>query len=65
MRKFVGMIVILAFMAFYIFVAATIGGMLSNAPVWIQIPYFAIAGILWALPLRPVFVWVNKSGAKD
>lgn len=63
MRKFVGMIVILAFLVFYIGVAATIGGMLANSPVWIQIPYFAAAGIFWAFPLKPLFKWVNKTEA--
>lgn len=65
MRKFVGMIIILTFLALYIFVAATIGGMLATAPVWVQIPYFALAGIFWAFPLKPLFKWVNKTEAEQ
>ncbi len=61
MRKFITMLVILTYLAIYIGVAATLGGMLAKTPVWIQIPYFALAGTLWAIPLRPIMKWMHKS----
>lgn len=60
MHKFIAMLIIIAFLAAYIGVAATVGSMLVDAPRWVQLIYFAVAGIAWAFPLKPLFDWLGK-----
>ena len=64
MRKFIAMLVILTFLALYAAIAATIGGKLVNLPTWLQLIYYAIAGVIWAFPLKPLFNWINKGSEK-
>lgn len=65
MRKFVAGLVILTFLAVYIAAAATIGSMLVEAPRWVQLIYYAIAGVVWAFPLKPLFTWVNSGASNE
>lgn len=48
------------FLCIYAVVAASLGGLLTSAPVWLQLGYFAIAGLAWVLPLRPLFRWLSR-----
>lgn len=57
MRRSIASLILLLYIVIYVMIAATIGGMLAKSPVWIQIPYFAIAGVLWAFPLKPLMTW--------
>ncbi|MCR9270470.1 MAG: DUF2842 domain-containing protein [Henriciella sp.] len=59
-RRIVASIAILTFLAIWIWGAATIGTMLATAPKWITLIYFIIAGIGWAVPLKPVLSWMNS-----
>jgi hypothetical protein len=54
----------MAFLVFWIWGAATIGTMLATAPKWATLLFFVVAGIGWAVPLKPVFTWMN-SGPED
>ncbi len=65
MRKPIAAVILLSYIALYIVIAATIGGMLAKAPAWIQIVYFAIAGVVWAFPLKPLFTWMNTDPKAD
>lgn len=53
---------IVSYLCVYAFAAASLGAELSEAPRFAQLGYFAIAGLAWALPLRPLFRWLG--GAK-
>lgn len=59
-RRAIGAAMILVFLVVYVVLAATIGGHLAHAPWWAQLAFYAIAGVAWALPLRPLFVWMGK-----
>lgn len=61
MRTFVAMILVVIFMALYAALAATIGGKLVSWPVWIQLLYYAIAGIIWVFPLKPLMDWMKRA----
>lgn len=63
-RRIVASIVLLLFLGFWVWGAATIGTMLATAPKWISLIFFVVAGIGWAVPLKPVFGWMN-SGPED
>ena len=58
-RKFVGMLGLLAFMAFWIWGAVGLGALLPAA--WfVQLPYYVVAGTVWAFPLIPLVKWMNR-----
>ena len=64
-RRLVACIAVLAFLAFWIWGAATIGSMLATAPKWASLVFFVVAGIGWAVPLKPVFTWMNSGPEED
>jgi hypothetical protein len=58
-RKAVGGLAILAFLATYIWAAATLGGRLPDQ--WaIRLVYYALVGTAWGLPLIPLISWMNR-----
>lgn len=61
MRKPVAILLMLAFMALWVWGAATIGSRLTGAPSWLQLVFYVVAGIGWVLPLRPLFLWMNAN----
>ena len=59
-RKAAGCLVLLAYLALYAAAAATLGAVLfARAPRWAALLYYALAGILWVAPLKPMFAWMN------
>ena len=59
LRKFIGLIGILAFCAAYIFVVSTVGDYLPDH--WaVRLIYYAVAGTLWGVPLFPLIRWMNR-----
>lgn len=61
-RKALGCFVLLAYLALYAAAAATLGGMLTPIlPGWTLLAFYAVAGVAWVLPLKPLFVWMNQS----
>lgn len=61
MRKFVGMIAIVAFMALYVIVVSTVGDYVPDH--WLaRLVYFGLAGTLWGVPLFPLIRWMNREG---
>lgn len=62
-RKAVGCFALLAYLAVYAAFAATLGGWLATfLPWWAQLIYFAVAGVIWVFPLKPLFGWTNRGG---
>jgi hypothetical protein len=60
-RRAVVAIAIPLFLLAYIVAAATMGSAIVHWAWWAQALYYAAAGILWALPLKPLFVWISRS----
>ncbi|MEE2878342.1 MAG: DUF2842 domain-containing protein [Pseudomonadota bacterium] len=60
MRKVIAGITLLAFIALWIFLAGTIGTLLTDAPQWLQLVFYIFAGIAWVIPLRPLMRWMNS-----
>ncbi len=62
-RKAIGCLALLAYLAIYTLFAASLGVALApHLPAWGQLAYYAIAGIGWIFPLKPLFAWM-KGGA--
>ncbi|WP_233355934.1 DUF2842 domain-containing protein [Henriciella aquimarina] len=61
MRKIITGLAILAFIAFWIFLAGTIGTHMTGLPGWLQLVFYVVAGIAWVFPLRPILKWMNRA----
>ena len=61
LKKFIGMIAILAFLAAYMAAAAILGDHIP-AHGAAQLAYFAVVGTLWGVPLFPLIKWMNREG---
>ncbi len=61
LRKFIGMIAILAFLAGYTTLVVIVG---DHVPAhWAaQAAYYGFFGICWGLPLLPLIRWMNREG---
>jgi pheromone shutdown protein TraB len=58
-RRALGSFAIIAWLVFYIGIAAAVGDRLAGAHPLVTILYFAVAGIAWIFPLRPLFKWMG------
>jgi len=58
-KKLVGLIILLPAMFVY-FIAIIIIADFIPANKLVQILLFAITGIIWVFPLKPLFMWINR-----
>jgi uncharacterized membrane protein len=61
-RRFVAALGALAFLAFYVWAVIAIADRLPDS-VWIDLAFYAVAGIAWGVPLIPLLRWAE--GARD
>jgi hypothetical protein len=59
LRKLIGLVAILAFLTAYVLVAARISDFVPPAGPW-RLIYFALAGVLWGVPLFPLISWMSR-----
>ena len=58
-RKFIGMIAILAFCTAYVTAAIAIGAHLPDH--WAaRLAFYGVVGIFWGVPLFPLIKWMNR-----
>lgn len=61
LRKLVGTVVLLVFLAVYVVIAAAIGsGRIAEANGFAQFGYFLVAGLLWVAPAALLIRWMAK-----
>ncbi len=58
-RKAIGGIGMLVFLAFYAVVMVTIAGHLPDNKL-VELVFFVVAGIGWCVPLFPLIYWMEK-----
>ncbi len=58
LRKLVGSVGVLAFLAAYVAVVAALADRLPDSTLWRTL-YFLVAGVLWGVPLIPLIRWMN------
>lgn len=58
LRKLIGSIALLVFLATYVVVAATLADHLPDHRL-VQLLFFAVVGIAWGVPLLPLFTWME------
>ncbi|MFN3465960.1 MAG: DUF2842 domain-containing protein [Terricaulis sp.] len=60
-RKALGCFILLAYIAIYTVLAASLGvALVPLIPTWAQLIFYAVAGIVWIFPLKPLFAWINR-----
>jgi len=60
-RKAIGCAGLLAYLAIYAVLAATLGAyLLPILPLWAQPIFYAAAGVIWIFPLKPLFGWMRR-----
>jgi membrane protein implicated in regulation of membrane protease activity len=60
-RKAIGCGGLLLYIGLYAVGAATLGALLAPAlPAWAELIYYAVAGVIWIFPLKPLFGWMNR-----
>jgi hypothetical protein len=64
MRKVIGIIVLLVGLLVYIVAMMEIGTRLINTPWWTQVVFYTVAGVAWALPLKPLMAWMHAPSRK-
>jgi len=58
LRKLVGMVAMLGFLAVYVTVAAKVSDYVPRGG-W-QLAYFVVVGVLWGVPLFPLISWMSR-----
>lgn len=60
-RKLIGTVVLLAFLAAYALVIASIGtGRISTATPLAQLAFFFVAGLAWVVPAGLLICWMQR-----
>lgn len=61
LRKFLGTIALVVFIAFYALLAMTIGAAkLPGTSGWVQLAYYVVAGLVWVIPAAAMVTWMQK-----
>jgi Protein of unknown function (DUF2842) len=58
-RKAIGCLAILVWLTAWIVGAVMIGERLHGLPAIAPLLFYAVAGLGWVVPLRPLFKWMN------
>lgn len=61
LRKFIGMLIIVALVVLYALIATTFAvALLGQSPWYIHLLYFLLTGLLWIVPAMFVVKWMEK-----
>lgn len=58
-RMGLGMLAIVAIIAVWAVIVASLAGPIGSLPVLVQMPIYLVAGIVWILPLKPLLRWME------
>ena len=65
-RKLVGSVVLTVWLVVFALLAmATVAMLPARMPVWLEPVVYAILGVVWILPLKPLFIWMGRGRARD
>ncbi len=60
LRKFIGMWILLFGLILYIAAVVTIATAWLPSHWAAQTAFYVVAGVIWAIPLRPFMLWMNR-----
>ena len=58
-RKVVGIFAIIALIAIWAVLVASLAGMVGKWPILAQALFYLVAGLVWVLPLKPLLKWME------
>jgi len=58
-RKPAGIFIILALVAVWALIIVTLADTLARWPILAQLPFYAVTGMIWILPLKPLLSWME------
>jgi len=64
-RKPAGIFAILALIAVWAVLVASLSGEVGSWPVLTQALFYLVAGVAWILPLKPLLRWMETGKFKD
>lgn len=64
-RKLLGSLVLLIGLTVYIVLVATVATNWLPLHWWVQVPFYLVAGIAWAIPMRPFMYWMNRPDPEE
>ena len=64
-RKPAGIFAILALIAVWAVLVASLSGEVGRWPVLAQALFYLVAGVAWILPLKPLLRWMETGKFKD
>ncbi len=59
MRKPVGIFAILAIIAIWAVIVASVSSVIGNWHIAVQSVIYGVAGIIWIAPMRPLMIWME------
>lgn len=59
-RRLIGAMIIILGLTAYVVLVATLGTTVIPNHWGAQLAFYGIAGVAWALPLRPLVAWINR-----
>lgn len=63
-RKPAGIFAILALIAVWAFLVASLAGSVGRWPVLVQALFYLVAGLAWIMPLKPLLRWMETGRFK-
>lgn len=64
-RKRLSLLVLVVGLPVYIILAVSIMAALDRPPIWVEFLIYLVLGILWALPLRWLFLGIGQDDPED
>lgn len=66
LRKFIGMLLLVALVVLYALIANTFAvALLGASPWYVHLAYFFITGLLWIIPAMFIIKWMEKPARKQ
>jgi len=66
MRKLVGTVLLLVFIAVYALLAMLVAVVLQvSTAKWVELAYYVVAGIAWVIPAGALVWWMQKPDRTD
>ncbi|EGJ21836.1 DUF2842 domain-containing protein [Cereibacter sphaeroides] len=59
-RRRLSLLVLVVGMPLYIVAAVTLVGLFDRPPFWLELVIYVALGIVWILPLKPIFIGVGQ-----
>ncbi len=64
LKKLIALLILLPGLVVYFFAAAALGERVPNMQI-LKVPYYIVAGLAWALPVRYLIIWANRENSPD